>query len=196
MLILASASPRRAETLRKLQIPFEPRPVDLDEAIPEGMGGRDAALHLARAKAEAAAADVREGWVLGADTVVWHREAALGKPADAADALRILARLQGDRHEVFTGLCVVRQPGARRFEHVERSEVRMAHLDREAIEAYVATGEPMGKAGAYAVQGIAAAFVEEVRGPVDNVVGLPVRATVQLLARAGYPLPAHLRASN
>lgn len=193
MLVLASASPRRADTLRRLGLAFEQRPADLDEALPQGMAPADAALNLARAKARAVARSVGEGWVLGCDTLVWHQGREVPKPASAEEALRSLERLQGDAHEVFTGLCVLRLPGGEAYEHVERTEVRFAALDRATMEAYVATGEPLGKAGGYAVQGIAAAYIEEVRGRVDNVVGLPVRPLVSLLARARYPLPPHLR---
>ena len=193
MLVLASASPRRAETLRTLGLAFTQRPVDLVEAIPPGGSPADGALRLARSKAEAAAAEVAEGWVLGCDTVVWHDGHELPKPATAKEAFATLQELNGARHEVYTGLCVVRQPGAAAFTHVERSEVQFARVPEAVLEAYVATGEPLGKAGAYAVQGAGAAFIEQVRGRVDNVIGLPVRPLVLLLAKAGYPLPPHLR---
>lgn len=191
-LVLASASPRRAELLRRLGLEVVVKPAYLQEGIPPGLGGSRGAAHLARAKAEAIAADVREGWVLGADTVVWHAGHEVPKPASAKEALDALRALQGVTHEVFTGLCVVRMPGGKASQRVERSEVRFARLDDATLEAYVATGEPLGKAGGYAVQGIAAAYIEDVRGSVDNVIGLPLRATVQLLAEAGYPLPPHL----
>lgn len=193
MLVLASASPRRADMLRKLGLDFTQVATGLDEAMPLGTAPRDVVAQLAREKAEAAASAIREGWVLGADTLVFHAGEAIGKPAHAQDAARILERLQGQTHEVFTGLCVLQQPGGKVWQHVERSEVRLAPMSADLVRAYVATGEPLGKAGAYAVQGIAAAYVLDVRGPVDNVIGLPVRATLQLLARAGAPLPPHLR---
>lgn len=193
MLVLASASPRRAELLRKLGLEVVVKPAHLQEGIPPGMGGAQGAAQLAREKAEAVAADVAEGWVLGADTVVWHAGREVPKAASAKESLEGLRLLQGATHEVFTGLCVVRMPGGKAWQRVERSEVRFARLDDATLEAYVATGEPLGKAGGYAVQGIAAAYIEDVRGSVDNVIGLPLRATVQLLAEAGYPLPAHLR---
>lgn len=193
MLVLASASPRRAETLRKLGLEFTQCAPDVDEALPPELGPMEGARLLARAKADEVAGSVAEGWVLGADTIVYHDGEALGKPTDAKHALAMLLRLQGSAHEVFTGVCVVRQPGGKHWEHVERTTVRFAKVPAATLEAYVATGEPLGKAGAYAVQGIAAAFIEEVRGPVDNVVGLPVRTTLRLLGQAGYPLPPHLR---
>lgn len=196
MLVLASASPRRAELLRRLGIPFRQRPAAIDEIPPPGLAPGEAVLHLARAKAEAAAAELPEGWVLAADTLVFHKGEPLGKPSHAEEAIATLERLQGSVHEVYTGVCVVRQPGAKVWQHVERSEVRFAPMGKAQLEAYVATGEPLGKAGGYAVQGIAAAYIEDVRGSVDNVVGLPLRPTVLLLAKAGFPLPPHLRVSE
>lgn len=192
MLILASASPRRADTLRRLGLPFEQRPTTVDETLVAGTKARDAVAGLARRKAEAAAQQVRDGWVVGADTLIEHRDKLLGKPRDAADALAMLTRLQGSKHDVLTAVCVLRQPGLRRSEHVERSTVQFAPLGRGTLEAYVATGEPLGKAGAYAVQGIASAYILRIEGSVDNVVGLPVRPLLRLLRDAGYPLPAHL----
>lgn len=194
MLVLASASPRRAELLRRLRLEFEVRPAGAEEPPAPGAQAPKAALTLARAKAEAVARPMPEGWVLAADTLLEHHRRVLGKPKDAADALTMLEQLQGSEHEVYTALCVARQPGMHLFQHVERSVVHLARLDRATLEAYVATGEPLGKAGAYAVQGIAAAYVTRIEGSVDNVVGLPVRPMLQLLAASGYPLPPHLRA--
>jgi septum formation protein len=193
VLVLASASPRRADLLRKLQLPFRQQPMDLDETLPPGLGPDEAAMLLAHAKADAAAATLPEGWVLGADTIVWLDGHAQGKPAHADEALAMLQRLQGRTHEVVTGVCVVRLPGGKAWQGSERTEVRFAALPDKLLEAYVATGEPLGKAGAYAIQGIAAAYLEGVRGPVDNVIGLPLRRTVELLEASGYPLPEHLR---
>lgn len=191
-LVLASGSPRRADTLKRLGLPFEQRPTTLDETLAAGVKAQDAVAGLARRKAEAAAMQLPEGWVVGADTLIEHRDKLLGKPRDHADALAMLTRLQGSKHDVLTALCVLRQPGLRRFEHVERSVVQFGPLARSTIEAYVATGEPMGKAGSYAVQGIAAAYITRIDGSVDNVVGLPIRPLLRLLREAGYPLPAHL----
>lgn len=193
MLVLASASPRRAELLRRIGLEVAVKPADLKEGIPAGLTPAQGAAQLARDKAMAVAAEVGEGWVLGADTVVWRHGREVSKPGTAKDAVEALRALQGGTHEVFTGLCVVRMPGGKAWPHVERTEVRFAPMDEAAIAAYVATGEPLGKAGGYAIQGIAAAYIEDVRGSVDNVIGLPIRATVRLLAEAGYPLPAHLR---
>jgi septum formation protein len=192
VLVLASASPRRADTLRRLGLPFEQRPTHVDETVLAGVRAQEAVAGLARRKAEAAAQQVRDGWVVGADTLIEHRVKLLGKPRDAADALAMLTRLQGSKHDVLTALCVLRQPGLRRFEHVERSTVQFGPLSRATLEAYVATGEPLGKAGSYAVQGIAAAYITRIDGSVDNVVGLPIRPLLRLLREAGYALPAHL----
>ncbi|MCA1813545.1 MAG: Maf family protein, partial [Halobacteriales archaeon] len=146
MLILASASPRRADTLKRLGLPFEQKPTTVDETLPSGTKAQDAVAGLARRKAEAAAMKMPDGWVIGADTLIEHRDKLLGKPRDAADALSMLTRLQGSKHDVLTAICVLRQPGLRKFEHVERSTVQFAPLSRATLEAYVATGEPLGKA--------------------------------------------------
>lgn len=186
-LILASASPRRAELLRRAGLAFEARPADVDESH-AGLP-REATLAAARRKAEAARAV--DAWTLGADTEVVVDGEALGKPADAAAARAMLARLSGRAHAVVTGVCVI-APDGRAYEDAATTRVRFARLPPAAIEAYVASGEPLGKAGAYAIQGAAEAFVERIEGSWSNVVGLPLATAVALLARAGYPLPAHL----
>jgi len=191
VLVLASSSPRRAALLASLGLAFTQQPSGRPEETTPGPPA-EVARRLARGKAEAVAAFLPEGWVLGADTLVWHRGEALGQPRDAAEALAMLERLQGSEHDVVTGLCVTRAPRGPAWEDAVRTRVRFAPIPRAALEAYVATGEPLGKAGAYAIQGIAAAYIASIDGPWDNVVGLPLRATLALLARAGYPLPAHL----
>lgn len=194
-LVLASASPRRRELLSGLGAVFAVRPVDLDETPRPGEAPRDYVLRLAIEKAaggaaRAASPDERE-LVLAADTTVVLDGEILGKPEDEADARRMLGRIAGREHTVLTGVALheIREAGEpRRASTVETSRVRMAAMSEEEIAGYVATGEPLDKAGSYAVQGLGALFVEEVFGNYTNVVGLPLPATRRLFAELGYDL--------
>ena len=183
-LILASASPRRARLLTEARIAFEARPMDVDESPPPNAPPAEAAVAIARRKAEA----VREpgAWVLAADTMVVHEGRLLGKPADVEDARRILRALAGAMHEVVTGVALRAPDGALRS-GAQTTRVTFRALRDDEIDAYVATGEPMDKAGAYGIQGKAQAFVARVDGPVDNVVGLPMTLVRRLLAESGWP---------
>ena len=186
-LVLASQSPRRRELLEALGLAIEVRPAHVDETPRPGEGPAEYVLRVAREKARAVPGDV----VLGADTAVVLRGAVLGKPADADDARRMLRALSGQVHEVLTGVCVRRNAGAMGVEldALVTTTVRFARIGAAEIDWYVATGEPLDKAGAYAIQGAGGAFVESVDGSVSSVVGLPVAETAQLLRRAGLPLP-------
>ncbi|HEX9050455.1 MAG TPA: Maf family protein [Anaeromyxobacter sp.] len=206
-LVLASQSPRRRELLEQLGIPFVVRPAHADEAVLPGEPARDYVLRVARDKARlSSAAEAREGavegaLVLAADTAVVLRGEVLGKPSGPQDARRMLRALSGTVHEVLTGVCVRRAAGARpdaaapeggpavELDAVVATEVRFAPLSAAEVEWYVATGEPLDKAGAYAIQGAGGAFVIRVDGSVSNVVGLPLAETAALLRRAGFPLP-------
>lgn len=189
-LLLASASPRRAEILETLGIPFDLAPTDVEETLQPGESGRDAALRLAREKAAAAAARHPGDWVLAADTLVLLDGELLGKPRDDSEAGEMLRRLAGREHRVVTAVRLARgsEPGS---DALEESRVRIAPLDEEEIRWYVATGEPRDKAGAYAVQGLGARFVESVEGSFTNVMGLPARSVYRLLR--GAPDPALVR---
>lgn len=187
-LILASASPRRRELLDGLGLAFSVRPVDLDERAIEGEAARDYVLRLARAKA-AAKAEANE-LVLAADTVVVLDQELLGKPADEADAARMLSRLAGREHVVLTGVCLLCGSTQHEVSTVEQSRVRMAAISPEEIGWYVRTGEPLDKAGSYAVQGLGALFVEAVFGNYTNVVGLPLPTVGRLFAELGHDLLA------
>jgi septum formation protein len=186
-LVLASQSPRRRELLEQLGLVLEVRPAHADEALLPGEDARAYAARVAREKARAVAGDV----VLAADTAVVLRGEVLGKPRDADDARRMLALLSGTRHEVLTAVCVRRNAGAPgvELEALVETAVRFAPLSSAAVDWYVATGEPLDKAGAYAIQGAGGAFVLDVSGSVSNVVGLPLAETVDLLRRAGFPIP-------
>jgi septum formation protein len=183
-LVLASASPRRRELLRGLCADFVVAPSRADETLPAGPA-TTAAVLLALRKARAVAAGRREGIVLGADTLVVIDGEGLGKPASAEDARHMLRRLRGREHDVVTGVAVVDAATGREASEVVVSRVRMADYSESAIDAYVAGGEPLDKAGAYAIQGEGGALVAALEGSWSNVVGLPVEATRRLLAAFG-----------
>jgi septum formation protein len=182
-LVLASASPRRAEILRAVGWPFEAAPVNLLEERAAGEMAVAYVERLAREKAEAAAMRYPTRLVLGADTTVVVEGEVLEKPRDERDARRMLRRLSGRWHEVLTGVALVRagsDEGLRRTIAHARTEVRFAEMSDAEIDWYVASGEPMDKAGAYAVQGRASLFIEEIRGEYWNVVGLPIQLVYRL----------------
>jgi septum formation protein len=186
-LLLASSSPRRAEILRAVGWPFEALATNIDETLNEGEGAIAAVERLALEKAEAAAARSAAPLVLGADTTVVVDELILGKPLDEEDARRMLHLLSGRSHDVLTGVALVRSGGgeksARTIVAHEKTRVRFAHLSDEEINWYVRSGEPMDKAGAYAVQNRAALFIEEIEGDYWNVVGLPIHLVYRMAAR-------------
>jgi septum formation protein len=181
MLILASASPRRQELLRSAGIEFEVQPADIVEDPLPGESARDCAERLAREKALAIAQKRPDGIVLGADTVVVIDAEILGKPPDAADAARMLRLLSGRTHQVITGVCLV--ASARSVVASETTSVTMREISEKEIADYVATGEPMDKAGAYAIQGIASRWIPRIEGDYSNVVGLPVARVYEMLQK-------------
>jgi len=184
-LVLASASPRRLDILRQLGLEPEVRVADVDETV---LAREDPGAHvrrLARAKAERVLAVAPYALVLAGDTVVVRDGTVLGKPRDAQDAVAMLTSLAGRTHDVVSGIAVA-SAGTGVLDDLTRTEVRFRPFDRATAERYVATGEPMDKAGAYGIQGLGAALVEEVRGDYYSVVGLPVPALLRLLERAGW----------
>jgi septum formation protein len=181
-LVLASGSPRRAAILRMLGFEFE---IVVDPIAEEELGSSEPIEHvqsLARLKAEAAARGRHRGVFLGADTIVVIDGEILNKPPDAAAALGMLQRLRGRWHTVFTGLALLDVASSRTRVEFERTEVRFADWDDAALRRYIATGECMDKAGAYAIQGLGALLVAEIRGDYYNVMGLPVGLLVRMLA--------------
>jgi nucleoside triphosphate pyrophosphatase len=183
-LILASASPQRAAILTQIGVSFEVRVADVQE-LADGPPA-EVVLENAHRKASAVAADLPSGSppVLGADTEVALGATIFGKPLDAADAARMLARLGGRRHAVYSGICLIEPDPeggpARVRTGASRTEVEFRQLDRKAIDGYVATGEWRGRAGAYAVQGIGATLVTRIEGDYLGVVGLPVCTVLEL----------------
>jgi septum formation protein len=171
MLVLASQSPRRREILLQAGIPFTVRAVPVDETPIEGEAPLDYVRRIAEEKARAVPAGDSES-VLGADTTVVAGSVMLGKPSDTADACRMLGLLSGRRHEVITGICL-RRGSTVMLDHAVTA-VWFAPLSAREIEDYVASGEPMDKAGAYAIQGLASKFIQRIEGCYFNVVGLPV----------------------
>jgi septum formation protein len=185
-IILASASPRRAELLRMVGIPFERIVGDTPEETDGTPGPAEHVGILSRRKAERVARDLPDGLVIGADTVVAIDGEILEKPKDAADAVRMLSRLAGRTHEVFTGVALVDAGTGAVRSDVVRTGVFIRPMSEADIRRYVATGEPMDKAGAYAAQGLAAPFVGRVDGCFFNVVGLPLSRLWEMLAEMGY----------
>lgn len=182
-LVLASASPRRAELLRSAGFSFTVRPADIDETPCPGEPPADYVLRIARAKARAASAWPRENGalILAADTTVVVAGQTLGKPADDCDATRMLTMLSGDVHQVLTGVVVVSD--IEEVAEVVSTRVSVRPLSLDEITWYVATKEPEGKAGAYAIQGIGARFIEWIDGSWSNVVGLPIATVDRLIKR-------------
>lgn len=184
LLVLASGSPRRRELLAMIGLDFEVVVPDVDESRHPDEPPAEYVERVARDKALAAARP--EAVVLGADTTVVAEGHVLGKPAHPAEARSMLLKLSGAVHAVYTGVAVV--AAGETHSAVDVATVRFSPLTEEEIAAYVATGEPMDKAGAYALQGMGAVFVEAVEGSPSTVVGLPLHLTARLLRAAGVPL--------
>jgi len=204
MFVLASASPRRQELLRSAGIEFVVQPADVDETPRVGEPARACAARLAQDKALKVWQERPQDVVLGADTIVVVEGAILGKPADAADAARMLRLLSGREHEVITGVCVVKGVSSDQWSGASKAAagiqslvasnfqiasettlVTMCELSDAEIRDYVATGEPMDKAGAYAIQGRASRWIPRIEGDYSNVVGLPVALVYRMLRENG-----------
>jgi len=184
-LILASGSPRRAEILASVGWEFEKRVADIDETELPNENSRDYVQRLAREKAETIAANCENAFVLGADTTVVINNQIIGKPFDLSDARRMLRLLSGNWHEVLTGIALVRVSAKEQkvMVDLQATSVKFAELSDAEIEFLVEKGEPLDKAGAYAVQAQAALFIEEIKGDYWNVVGLPVNLLYNVLEK-------------
>lgn len=184
-IVLASGSPRRRQLLEMLRIPFRVMAPDVDEQVLAGEGAEAYVTRLSRVKAEAIAARAPEDVVLAADTTVVLEGEIFGKPDSAAHAVAMLMRLQGRTHEVMTAVAVMR--GGDVAQALDVSRVTFRAADEPTLAAYVATGEPLDKAGAYAIQGLGAPLIERVEGDFFGVMGLPLRLALDLLGRFGRP---------
>ena len=183
--ILASQSPRRRELLASIGLDFDVIPSAVPEVRDPGESPEEYVARLSREKAAAIAQTHGDRWIIAADTTVLLGEELLEKPLDAADARRMLATIAGKTHIVYTGVTLQHPARGHHDTRVAESEVRMLPLTEREIEWYVATGEPLDKAGAYAVQGIGAMFIDSIHGSYTNVVGLPLALLYQMLRRAG-----------
>lgn len=189
-LILASASPRRRSLLSEAGYRFEVVSPDVDETMPPGMPPAEAAVEVARRKARAVALSAADALILAADTiVVTPAGEVLGKPADEADARAILGRLSGTTHTVITGVYIIDTATGRAAGRAVETRVAFGGMTAAEIDAYVASGEAMGKAGAYAIQETGDRFVREVMGSFSNVVGLPMEAVEEMLGQFDLPRP-------
>lgn len=184
-LILASRSPRRCELLSRLGLSFETDAPDVDENC--DLPAPEAVRFLSLQKASAASLAHPGCWILGADTLVSLNGQSLGKPKDAADAHNMLQMLSGKTHQVYTGVTVI-SPGREMFTGLDRTDVTFDQLSENEILSYIRSGEPMDKAGAYALQGKAGAWVTHLDGSDTSVIGLPLYLVRQLLMRSGFPL--------
>jgi septum formation protein len=187
VLRLASASPRRRQLLDLIGVPHVVTPADIDETPLAGERSDRYVLRLARGKAEAIWKSQRDLPVLGADTTVVLGDEIFGKPESEADAVAMLGKLSGRTHLVHTGIAL-RAPDGREFIGLSTTEVQFAHLSSEQMHAYWASGEPQGKAGAYAIQGLGAVFVSNISGSYTGVMGLPLYETAEMLRAAGVPV--------
>ena len=181
--ILASTSPRRAELLRKEGINFE---VVVPENINEEQVSADPASHvleLSKKKAENVAKKVRDSIILGADTIVVLDGEILGKPKDSDEAFKMLKKLSGKEHEVYTGISLVNKEKGKVLSGYQLTKVKFNQLKDEEIKDYIDTGEPLDKAGAYGIQGMGNFLVEKIEGDLDNVIGLPLRKLEELLIK-------------
>jgi len=183
--ILASSSPRRRELLAAIGLDFEVMPSHIPEVPDPQEAPEEYVARLSREKAETIAERHPSRWIIAADTTVLLGDQLLEKPADPADAVRMLMQIAGQTHVVYTGVTLRNAAAGWSETRVAESEVRMLPLARNEIEWYVATGEPLDKAGAYAVQGIGAMFIESIHGSYTNVVGLPLAMLYQMLRKAG-----------
>lgn len=191
-LILASTSPRRRELLTLLGVPFDVNSPSFEERLVANRPAIQQVMSFAQGKAQSVARQEPEAIVLGSDTVIELDHDVLGKPADLAEARAMLRRLAGRDHHVCTAIALVCSTRAINVVVLSTAVVRMKPFDEHAHERYLATGESLGKAGAYSIQGEGADLVDSIDGDFPTVVGLPLRMVAQLLAQAGVRVPVDL----
>jgi len=189
--ILASRSPRRRELLASIGLEFDVVPSNIPEVRGEDESPEEYVARLSREKAAAIAREHPSRWIIAADTTVLLGDQMLEKPLDDEDAKRMLATIAGRTHIVYTGVTLQNIERQHHETRVATSEVRMLPLDARDVAWYVATGEPLDKAGAYAVQGIGAMFIDSIHGSYTNVVGLPLATLFQMLRKAGLDPLSH-----
>lgn len=188
-IILASASPRRAELLNQLGLDFQVIPSDVSEVIPEkSTAPQELVTKLALHKASDVACKVERGLVIGADTLVVLEDIIFGKPSGPAEAVKMLSILSGKYHSVYTGIAMVQVPSGRTEAGYSETKVKFRSLAEEEIQSYVATGEPLDKAGAYGIQGKGGVLVERIEGCYFNVVGLPLSKLAEMLQKFGISI--------
>ncbi|WNF21882.1 Maf family protein [Mesobacillus jeotgali] len=186
-LILASSSPRRKELLENLRLNFEISSSDVDESFSETLSPADAVMELASRKSGTVAQNFPDCFVIGSDTVVVHDGMILGKPESGQEALKMLKKLSGDTHSVYTGVSIISPEKETRF--YEKTDVTFWELSDEEIDTYIKSGEPFDKAGGYGIQGFGSMLVKEISGDYYTVVGLPVSRLIRELRKIGYNLP-------
>ncbi len=172
--VLASNSPRRIALLKLLGYPFDIIPHGIAECLSGNVSPADLVKELAFLKASDVARRLDNALIISADTIIWHDKTILGKPRDTHDAKRILSVLSDSEHDIISGVCILDMPSKKKLLRIERTHIRMKKISAEEIEIYVASGEPMDKAGAYAVQGEGKKFIEKIEGSYSNAVGLPL----------------------
>lgn len=187
-LILASASPRRKEIMANLGLKFRIQPADIIESILDEYSPEEAVLNIACQKAQEIAKIETKGIIIAADTIVVLDGQILGKPADKDEAFEILAKLSNKCHEVMTAIYLIDAENGQNFSHVEISKVFFREIREKEIEKYILSGEPMDKAGAYGIQGLASFFIQRIEGCYFNIVGLPVFALYNLLEKMNINL--------
>ena len=186
-IILASASPRRRELLKSLGIPFKVVPSNVEEIALDGEAPVRAAKRLAQAKALAVAQRLPKAVVLAADTIVLLGKEVMGKPKNLSEARRMLKKLSGRTHRVITGFCLLNTEDNRVIKRAVTTKVKMKRITPAELKGYLKSGEPLDKAGAYAVQGIGAFLIESVQGSYSNVVGLPLAEVSEAFRELGIP---------
>lgn len=192
-LVLASESPRRRQLLQNAGFVFDVHPVKVSEIPDKNLNIDEQILDIAGRKAKAALSELkttssRDFLLLSADTMVVYHTQTLGKPSNPEEAYEFLKLLSGKTHEVKTALCLVESRGGQQVSHLETSRVIFRSLSDDEIWTYIQSGEPMDKAGAYAIQGLGGKLVQEFSGDLDNIIGLPVRAFEDLLAKMQWPV--------
>jgi septum formation protein len=182
-LILASTSPRRRELLQFLKIPFEVYPPKFEELSDISLSPPQEAILFARKKAQSLGEDFPNSLIIGCDTLIECEGEKIGKPKNSAEAIQILQKLSARTHYIYTGLAILNTSTSGILETVSQVKVAMFPLDIKVIESYVATGEPLGKAGAYAIQGMGRKLIHSIQGDYFAAVGLPIRNLAEFLAR-------------